>query len=451
MKGVSMGEERIEFSNKKLFLIALPLIFEQFLGVAVGLADTIMVSSVGESAVSGVSLVDTINVLLVGIFMALATGGCVIVSQALGRRDSEQACEYSNQMTLTITVIALCVMIFSVTLNKFLLNLMFGDVEKEVMVNARIYFYLTAFSFPFLALQSACGAVFRSMGKTKVTLYVSIAINVLNILGNYFFIMHLGWNAAGVGMSTLVARVLGSVTLFTLALNSANEVHLTNPIKWRFDSFAFKKMMKISLPLSIDTVIFQVGKIVLQSLTATFGTTTIAANAVANAVAGLAIIPGSAFGIVLVIVTGQLIGARQFDDVKFYAKKLCSWGIVTIGIINVILFIFINPILNIYNLTPEGHEIAYNILILHCVTSTLFWTLSFTLPNMLRAANDARYTMFVSIFSMWVFRVGLSYVFCGYFGMGVLGIWLAMGIDWLFRDICFVRRVRSDRWITQSI
>ncbi len=441
----------IEFSNKKLLLILMPLVFEQILNVFVGMADTVMVSSVGESAVSGVSLVDSINVLLISLFMSLTTGGYVIISQALGQRDEKKASNYANQMVLITTIIALVVMVFTIQCNQFILNLAFKKVEPEVMENARIYFYLTAISYPFFAIQSACSAVFRSMGKTKITLYVAIFMNVFNVLGNYIFIVLMGWNAAGVGAATLIVRIFGGGVLLVLALNSKNQVHLSNPIKWRFDLSIIKKMMNISIPASIDGVIFQLGKILLQGLVVTFGTSAIAANAVANNIAGISNIAGSALGTVLIMVSGQLIGAREFEKVKFYTKKLIIWNIVAIGVVNLFILLFQNQIIGLFNLTPEGVGIAQNLVLIFSIMSTVFWATSFTLPNALRAANDARYTMFVSILSMWTFRIGFSYLLCLQFGFGVSGVWIAMCIDWIFRSIFFVHRFKSGKWQTQSI
>ncbi len=445
------SNNKITFSNKQLLIIILPLFLETILGIAVGMIDTIMVSSVGESAVSGVSLVDAINFLFIGIFTSLATGGYVIISQAIGRNSTKDACEYSNQMVLSISVISFIIMVISLVFNNQILNLVYKDVEKDVMDNAIVYFYLTTLSYPFLALHSACSSVFRSMGNTKVPLYVSILLNIINVCGNYMFIVLLNWNAAGVGMSTLIARIVGSAILLVLALNKKNLIYLTNPMKWRFDGKIVRKMLNISIPTAIDGSIFQIGKIVLQSITVAFGTSAIAANAVSSQLATFTVMPGNVLGIVLMMVTGRFIGARDFANVKYYTKKLVLWSICGIFLVNVILLLLLDPIIGLYNLTDTGKEITRNLLIFNAIVSTLFWAVSFTLPNMLRAANDARFTMVVSIVSMWTFRIGFSYLLCLQFNMGVLGIWIAMSIDWIFRDILFVHRFKSEKWITSSI
>ncbi len=444
-------DKGIDFSNKKIILILLPLIIEQFLGVAVGMIDTIMVSSVGESAVSGISLVDSINFLLIVIFTSLASGGYVLISQGLGQKNSERASNYSVQMLFLIIIISTFVSIISLIFNNQILNLMFSDVEKDVMDNAIAYFYLTALSFPFLAIQSGCSAMFRSMGKTKITLFVVIMINVLNVIGNAVFVLVLGLGAAGAGLSTLIVRVIGATVLFVMCFNKNYEVHLSNVFKWRFDFVIIKNMLNISLPMTIDGTIFHVGKILLQSLIVTFGTSAIAANAVGNSLASFACIPGNAISVVLIMVVGQLIGAKEYEKVKIYTRKLVIWAMGAMGIVNVIIVILINPIISAYNLTPEGNKIAYGIILMHCVASTIFWPTSFTLPNALRASNDAKYTMFISIISMWVFRVGFSYILCLYFGFGVAGVWIAMFIDWIFRGICFIYRFRSNAWRDHSI
>ncbi len=444
-------DKGINFSNKRIILILIPLIIEQFLGVAVGMVDIIMVSGVGESAVSGISLVDVINNLLIGVFASLATGGYVLISQGLGQKNPKKSCEYSIQMFIIVIMVSTFVSVTSLAFNNQILNVMYSDVEKEVMDNAKIYFYLTALSFPFLAIQSASSAIFRSMGKTKITLFVVILMNIINVVGNSIFILRLGLGATGAGLSTLIVRVVGAVVLLVLCFNKKNEVHLTNILKWRFDFGIINKMLNISLPMTIDGAIFQVGKILLQSLIVTFGTSAIAANAVGNSIANFAYIPGSSIGVVLIMIVGQLIGAKEHEKVKIYTKKLVVWNMSILTILNVFILIFIDPILSIYNLTPEGYKIAYNLVIIHAVTSTFFWTFSFTLPNALRAANDAKYTMFISIISMWVFRVGFSYILCLHFGLGVSGVWIAMAIDWVFRGICFIFRFKSNQWMYHSI
>ncbi len=439
------------FSNKRILIILMPLVLEQILNVAVGLADTIMVSSVGESAVSGVSLVDSINVLLISVFMSLTTGGYVMISQALGQKNPKKARDYADQMVFVITIIATIVMVFTLIGNNWLLNLAFGNIEPDVMTNASIYFYLTALSFPFFAIQSACSAIFRSMGKTNITLYVSIVMNLFNVIGNYIFIVILEWNAAGVGTSTLLVRIIGATILLVLVLNKKNEVHLSNPINWRFDNGIIKRMMDISIPSSIDGVIFQLGKIILQSLIVTFGTSAIAANAVANNISGLANIAGNSLGIVLIMITGQLVGAREFDKVRYYTKKLVIWGMVAMAVINLFILAFQEPIIQLFNLTPEGAELTKEIVLIFTITSSFFWATSFTLPNALRAANDARYTMVVSILSMWTFRIGFAYILCLQLDFGVAGVWYAMSIDWFVRSFFFIKRFRSGKWETQSL
>ncbi len=262
--------------------------------------------------------------------------------------------------------------------------------------------------------------------------------------------MLLGWNAAGVGASTLIVRILGAVILFVLVLNQKNQVHLTNPLRWRFNLDIVNRMMKISIPTSIDGVIFQLGKLILQSLIVTFGTSAIAANAVANNIAGISNIPGSALGVVMIMVTGQLVGAREFDKVRVYTKKLIIWCICTMGIINLLILVFLNQIIGLFNLTPEGAEITKQIVFVFSTMSIVFWPFSFLLPNTLRAANDARYTMIISIVSMWTFRIGFSYLLCLQFGLGVVGVWIAMSIDWVFRSACFLKRFVSGKWEIQS-
>ncbi len=444
---MSANAKKISFTNQQLAAIIIPLIIEQILGVTIGMADILMVARVGEAAVSGVSLVDSINILLTNIFLAFSTGGAVVAAQALGEKNPQKARHAANQLILSITCLATVIMIISLIANPFILRTIFGNVEELVMQNATIYFYITVLSFPFMAIQSGASALLRVMGNTKITMYVSLGLNLINIVGNAFFLLVLHWNAAGVATATLISRVTGAIILWILLKNKKRDIYFTNAFTWRFDIAVIKRIMQIGIPTGIDNVIFQVGKILVQSLVVSFGTAAIAANAIVGMVAGCVYIPGNAVGITFLTVVGQLVGAGDYQNARKYIVKLVSVSIFVMAIFNIIILLVNHDLVGLYHLSPEGTQMAVQVIAYHSVAAILFWSLAFTLPNAFRAADDTKYSMAISILSMWVFRVGLSYLFGRNMGMGLLGVWVAMSVDWVFRAACFVYRIASGKWL----
>lgn len=440
----------LKFSNKRLILIIIPVLLENILGITVGMVDTLMISTLGESAVSGVSLINSINFLLMSIFMTVATGGYVVISQFLGKADKENSCRTSEQLMCVITLLSVVVMFFTLAFNNQIIDLCFGKIEDGVRKSAISYFYVTALSYPFLAIFSAGCTLFRAMGKTNIVLYTSLLLNIINIIGNWFFVMYLGWDSSGVGMGTLISRIICTVVIIALAMNKKYDVHLANPIKWRIDFDIIKKILHISIPTAVDAIVFQGGKILIQGLIVILGTSAIAANAVAGNIAGYSNMTGNAIGTVLIMVVGRLVGAGDFDGIRYYTKKMMRWSIISMAIVNVFIFIFSNELIGMYNLTEEGFRMAYNVIAWNCIVSIFIWTESFVLPNTLRAANDARYAMLVSIGTMWTFRIGLSYILCYYFKLGLLSVWVAMSIDWLARGIFYRIRFKGDKWIEKA-
>ncbi len=448
---MNADEKKITFTNQQLAAIIIPLILEQILSVTIGMADTLMVARVGEEAVSGVSLVDSINILLTNIFLAFSTGGAVVAAQALGEKNPAKARHAASQLILSITGLATIIMILSLAGNSLILRAVFGNVEELVMQNASIYFYITVLSFPFMAIQNGASALLRVMGNTRITMYVSFVLNLINIAGNAFFLLVLHWNAAGVATATLISRMTGALILWIILKNKKRDIYFGNPLRWRIDFAVIKRIMQIGIPTGIDNVIFQVGKILVQSLVVSFGTAAIAANAIVGMVAGCAYIPGNAVGITFLTVIGQLVGAGDYESARKYVVKLVSVSIGVMAVFNMIILLANHNLVGLYHLSPEGTMMAEQVITYHSIAAILLWSLAFTLPNALRAADDTQYSMVVSILSMWVFRVGLSYLFGRNMGMGLLGVWVAMSVDWVFRAVCFIYRIASGKWLRHHV
>lgn len=433
------------FSNKDLKKLIGPLILEQALAITVGMADTMMISSVGEAAVSGVSLVDMFNNLVISVLAALATGGAVVTSQLLGASKEEEACRSAKQLLWINALITLAVSFLVIMGHRFILKLFFGKIEADVMENAVIYLIISALSFPFLAVYNACAALFRSMGNSRVTLKVSILMNLINVGGNALCVFGLKMGVAGVAVPSLVSRAVAGICLYFLLKNPENLIHLGRE-RFRFEWKMVRKILFIGIPSGIENGIFQLGRVVVVSIIAGFGTAQIAANGVANSLDSMGCIPGQAMNLAMITVIGQCVGAGDLAQVKYYTKKLLLTAYAATAACNSLILLFLHPILGFYGLGQEATQLAYILVMIHDGLAMLLWPASFVLPNMLRACNDVRYTMVIAIFSMVTFRIGLSLVFGVHMGMGAVGVWIAMVVDWVFRVCCFVGRYFRGTW-----
>lgn len=441
----------IMFDRKQLIKLIVPMVIEQLLAVTVGMADMIMVSGAGEEAVSGISLVNSINVLLIMVFAAMASGGSVVVAQLLGSGDRERACKGANQQMMICILLSTVMMVFALVFNRSILSLIYGRVEAQVMENAVTYFYIIALSFPFLAVYNAGSALFRVMGNSHISMIMSAIMNVINIAGNYVLIYYFQMGVSGVAYATLISRIVAAAVLLMMIRSQKLPVHIDRYFRFGWDTEMLKNIMGIGIPQSLENSMFQIGKLLTQSLISSFGTAAIAANACASTVEMLADIPGSAMGLALVTIVGQCAGAGEYGQARKYTGKLLKVTYLFLILLNVILFGMAGIIAGWYHLTEQGTHYAVQLIRYHSVCCMLIWPLAFTLASALRSAGDAKFTMTSSIISMWVFRIGLAYVIARGFHMGVLGVWIAMTIDWAVRAVLNVIRFRGNRWETKSV
>lgn len=434
------------FSNADLRKLIVPLIIDQFLQAFVGLADSIMVASVGEAAVSGVSLIDTIMVLILNIFTALATGGAVIAGQFLGKKRDEMACKSTNQLISFTLKASLIVMLLCYLGRNFITHVVFGKIEADVMYNCNVYMMIVFASIPMTALYNAGAAIYRAMGNSAVAMKISMLMNVINLGGNalLIFVFHRG--VEGVAIPTLVSRTVACVIMMFLMNNQKHTLHLYHPFSFKTDWGLLKKILYIGVPNGLENSMFQLGKILVLSIVTSFGTASIAANAVSNNVATFAILPGMSVGFAILTVGAQCVGAGDYEQVRYYTKKLMKIVYVSLFAANILVVLAVPYIIKIYGLSAEASQYAHKILIYHSICAVTIWPLSFSLPNTLRAAADVTYTMILSIISMWIFRIGFSVVLGVYCHMGVFGVWVAMTIDWLFRAVCFSIRYLRGKW-----
>lgn len=433
------------FSKKDLQKLIIPLILEQTLVITVGMVNIMMVSSVGEAAVSGVSLVDMLNNLVISVLAALGTGGAVVTSQFIGAKKNELACKSAKQLLFVAVMISVVIMLIVMVADRSLLALLFGDIEEDVMSNAITYLLISAISYPFLALYNSSAALFRAMGNSKITLKVSVLMNIINLGGGIICIKILNMGVSGAAIPACLSRAVSAVILYALLKNPDNLIHISKE-RFRIDLKMIKKILYIAVPSGLENGIFQLGRVMVVGIIAGFGTVQIAANGVANSLDGMGCIAGQAMSLAIISVIGRCVGAGDMDQVKYYTKKLMKMTYAITLVVSIIILAGLPYILKLYGLSEETTDLTSILVIIHVGCAIFLWPASFSLPNMLRACNDVKFTMIVAIASMWTFRIGFSYVLGIWFGMGAIGVWIAMIMDWIVRVIFFVGRYLSGKW-----
>ena len=451
------------FSKNDLRRLILPLIAEQFLAISIGACDTVMVSSVGEAGVSGVSLIDQLAQLFIQLFAAFVTGGAVVSSQYLGHKDTESARKAARQLLNISVFSALVIIAVCLPFKTLILNLIYGKIDETVMQNALVYFVWVLLSFPFLAVYSSCAALFRSMGNSKVSLKVSLLMNFTNIVGNAVLIYGAKIGVAGAGIATLASRIVAALIMIYLLTrksarqNSAIFLEKLWKIEIRFDMI--KKILHIAVPSGIENSVFHIGKILVYSFMSGFGLSAISANAISNTIASFSNIPSQAIGLASVTVIGQCIGAGEKEQAKSYGRKMMKESYIGMFLTATVLFIFAPLLVTFFHLSPESQKLATGVIRSCMVANIFFWPMSFTMPNILRASGDAKYTMIISNISMWVFRVLFSFLISSFIlsrnpentHFALYGVWLGMYIDWIFRGLCFWLRFHRNKWLEEKV
>ncbi len=432
---------------KKLIL---PLVAEQLLAVSVGMVDTLMVSTVGETAVSGVALVDNINRLMIQILSAFATGGVVVCSQYFGARDTKRAKEAGTQLERLMTLFSILLAALLILFARPILGGLFGSVEQEVMDYAVLYLVVTTLSYPFLAGYNAGAAIFRSVGNSRISMDISLVMNVINVAGNAVLVFGFHLGVLGVATATLLSRVVAYGLMMRSAHSEKNPLQETAAeraahafLNWTL----IRKILGIGVPSGIENGMFQIGKLAVVGMVATLGTNAIAANAIGYQIIDFPNIAGVSIGLALVTVVGNCIGAGDRDAAVSYTKKImklayvCDWA-------SKLLLLAVAPFLvSLFRLSPEASAIAVQVLRMFSIAALPVWPLSFVLPNALRGAGDVRYTMSVSIISMWLCRIFVSWFLIFHTELGVLGVWIGMFSDWYVRGLFYTVRFLRGKWL----
>jgi len=439
------------FSGSDLKKLLIPLIIEQLLNSMMGMVDTVMVSNVGGAAISAVSLVDSINVLAIQLLSALATGGTIVCSQYLGRKDTKESNRAARQVLLTTAAVSVVMSLFCLLFCRPLLRLIFGKVEKDVMSASVIYFYITAASFPFIGLFNAGGAFYRAEGNSKYPMIVSVLSNIMNIVGNALFIFVFQWGVFGAAFSTLLSRIF-CAALVMYSLRKPKQIIVINKYHEIRPEFALiRKILGVGIPSGIENGMFQFGKLAIQSSVSTLGTVSIAAQAMTVILEGLNGMAAIGIGIGLTTIVGQCIGAGRKDEAVYYIKKLMLYGEIALIISCVFVYLIAKPVTVIAGMEAESAEMCLYMMGWITVIKPIIWDAAFIPAYGLRAAGDVKYTMICSTISMWLCRVTLCRVLIRYFGFGPMAVWLGMFVDWGIRSILFIWRFRGNKWTKHHV
>lgn len=435
------------FDNRALFALLFPIIIEQILNSFMGMADTMMVSNVGSAAISAVSLVDSINMLVIQVFSAMAAGAAIVCSRFIGARDKEGCNRAAKQVVLTVFVISVSITVLGLLFRKPLLHIVFGEVEEAVMSNSMIYFLITVLSYPFLALFNAGAAFFRAQGNAKLPMIVSVISNVINIAGNAVLIFAFNMGVAGAALSTLFSRAFCMIVIFYLLRKPKQEIVLTDYLSIRPEISLIKQILAISVPSGVENGMFQFGKLAIQSTVSTMGTAAIAAQAMTNILENVNGVVGVGTGIGLMTVVGQCIGAKRYKEAKYYMLKLTV--IAEIGLTLSCLFVYAiaRPVTLLGGMEPESAELCIYMVGAITIAKPLVWVLSFVPAYGMRAAGDVRFSMIVSVCTMWCCRVALCIWLVHTFSMGPMAVWYGMFADWTLRAFIFSGRFISGKWI----
>lgn len=431
------------FTNKQIFVIFIPLLFEQLLSFLVGIADTAMVSSAGEAAVSAVSLSDSINILMNFLISAMSAGGAIVYAQSIGRNDEDYAKKAISQLLLTVTVVCVFFSFVLFSGKNIILNALYSKTEADVMQNCKTYFGITTLSYPFIGIFSALSALNRSKGNSSVGLKVSIIMNIVNVSGNALCIFVLKMGVAGVAIPTLVSRITSAGIMLALSLKKDAFLPISKNIKsYRFNKEISMSILKIGIPAGIENSLFQLARIGLSSLVSGLGTASVAAWAVVGHIAVLQYIPSTCAGMTLMTVAGQCFGAKEYDQIKYYISKILKITYALLIVTIIFLALFAGNVADLFNLTPEAKIMAVVMMYMSCF-GVLLHPVAFPTAHALRALSDVKYTMVVSVLSVWIFRLGLAYVMVYFTPLGVYGAWGTQFADWLCRAVFLTGRIRK--------
>ncbi len=437
------------YSNKNLLYLFIPLVIEQGLEYLVGFADSLMVAKVGEAAVSGVSLVDFVMALLISIFTALATGGGAITGQYLGSKKDNEANQSALQMMKVTFYLSIVITLIIFVFKNSILHLLFGSISSDVYHHAMTYLNVVVLSIPFLAIYNGGAAIFRTMNNSKLPMQIMLAMNIVNVIGNALCVFILKMGVEGIAIPTLVSRV--GAALLILYFSKKTTIHLSQLMNIKINRNMIEKILNIGIPFGIENSMFYLGRLIVLSIVSLFGTASIAANSVGGTLVMFQVLPGTAINLGLTSIISRCIGANDYDQAKYYTKKINRWMHISFIISTVIILLLMPLIMSFYNLSSRATSYVWQIIILHGIMMTLIWSYGYMLPIIFRSSGDAKFPMIVSIISMVICRILFSYILAVIFNMGMMGTWYAMFLDWIVKAIIYTYHYIKGKWMNYQV
>lgn len=437
------------YSNKNLLYLFIPLVIEQGLEYLVGFADSLMVAKVGEAAVSGVSLVDFVMALLISIFTALATGGGAITGQYLGSKKDNEANQSALQMMKVTFYLSIVITLIIFVFKNSILHLLFGSISSDVYHHAMTYLNVVVLSIPFLAIYNGGAAIFRTMNNSKLPMQIMLAMNIVNVIGNALCVFILKMGVEGIAIPTLVSRV--GAALLILYFSKKTTIHLSQLMNIKINRNMIEKILYIGIPFGIENSMFYLGRLIVLSIVSLFGTASIAANSVGGTLVMFQVLPGTAINLGLTSIISRCIGANDYDQAKYYTKKINRWMHISFIISTVIILLLMPLIMSFYNLSSRATSYVWQIIILHGIMMTLIWPYGYMLPIIFRSSGDAKFPMIVSIISMVICRILFSYILAVIFNMGMMGTWYAMFLDWIVKAIIYTYHYIKGKWMNYQV
>jgi putative MATE family efflux protein len=444
--------------RKDVYKMALPVLTEQLFITSIGVLNTIIASGLGKEAISAIGTVDSFNNIIIFFFNSLALGGTVVAAQYSGQKNYKGIKEVTRQSIFSAVVLSFITTLIIWFCRDIILQSFLGNAEEQVRSYASVYFNIALFNYPLTAFAFVVSGILRATGRQNEPMKINIIINVINIILSYFFVYGIsvdnigmnisisGMGVKGAAIAITVARLVGAL-LFVYALyGKFSRIRFKTIKEFKLNMAMQKSIFNVGLPAGIETFLFSIGKFVQQIFIISLGTVSMASNTIAWSVFGLLIIPGNALCIVATTMVGNFMGMGNHEEaekINLYQVKLATVGKV---IISVIIFPLAAVIAAIYSKDPEVVRLTAQIIRMNAVAIPILWPASFIIPSGLRGAGDSKFTMVVSITSLWFFRVFVGYIFSITLNFGVTGLWMAMYFDFITRGITYYLRLKRGKW-----
>ncbi|WP_238861451.1 MULTISPECIES: MATE family efflux transporter [unclassified Clostridium] len=442
--------------RKDVLKLAIPIMIEQTFVMLLGTCNTMMAGHIGEQAVSAIGMVDSINNMFISFFAALSVGATVVVAQQIGRNKPKKANETAKQAIVSGILVSLIITLLLWIFRIKLINVLYGSAEELVKIDAKLYLEFTLLTYPFIAIEQIANGILRGCGDTKTPMQITIFMNLINIALGYTLIFGINtlnipsFGIAGAAVAIAIARLIGTLIIMLVLFRGSKIIKLKNIFPFKFDMEIQKNIFNIGIPAGMEQVIFNAGKLIVQMFIVTMGTASIAANAISSSIAIMINVPGNSLCLAATTFVGQYVGRNDIKGAKSTLIYLTKFGTICLVSLGLIFIPISKWLASLYTNVPEVINISATLTRSNSI-ALIAWGISFILSSGLKGAGDTRYTMLTAFIGMWIFRIFAGYILGIVLGIGVLGIWIAMYIDWIVRGLMYCFRLRGNNWLKHRI